>query len=117
VLLVRERGAFTAIDPDCTEPSPMPVDDWIAASFHPLVPADAHFAPEFRLVEADAYRREFRSDRSHMRVGTAWTHPPPPWPCIGEGTNLAKFADTRADFIGEVVDLEGLRARTRPVSP
>ena len=109
VLLARSGSGWTVYDPDCTEPSPMSAASWIAATFCELPEDSAALAPEFRLVLAEQYRRELRSDRSHMLRGDRWASPPPPWPCIGEGTNLMEFVDTRSDFLGERFDLDGLR--------
>jgi hypothetical protein len=51
-----------------------------------------------------------------MRVGSTWLSPPPPWPAIGEGTNLMRFIDMQADFLGEVLELEDLRDRISAVA-
>ncbi len=75
-----------------------------------LLPPD--LALRFRLVEADLYQERFRSGRAHMRGQDGrWLHPPPPWPAIvgdSQGSNLARFIDMEAEFIGVVTDLEGL---------
>jgi hypothetical protein len=112
ILLMRREIAWRVLDPDSALPTPAPVAPYLEATF-PLLPARwARHRPSFRLVPAADYRRELRSDRSHMRAPDgSWLSPPPPGPCIGEGTNLMCFVDTDADFLGEVCDLEGLRRR------
>jgi protein N-terminal glutamine amidohydrolase len=72
---------------------------------------DSALAPVFRVVAADRYRREFASDRSHMREDDgSYRQPPPSWPAIGGVGNLARFVDMDDRFVGEVMDLTELRA-------
>lgn len=88
-------------DPDTTLGFPIALDAWIRDSFNPADP------PRFRVIDARTYRERFASDRSHM-AGSGKA--PPPWPPIGEGMNLMRFVDLETPFLGEVVDLESLRA-------
>lgn len=113
VLGVDPGREWKVLDVDCRLGPWLPAGRWLAASFRPLPRNLRHFAPCFRLVPAETYRRELRSDRSHMRRGTRWLRKPPPWPPIGDGTNLMRFVDVQRDFLGEVLDLEGLRRRLR----
>jgi len=110
--LAREGNSWQIYDPDSTLGVPVEVATYLDAAFQPLAPSQIRYAPRFRWLSADLYRREFRSDRSHMRDATgAWLQPPPPTPCIGEGSNLMRFVDTETRFLGEVLDLAELRAR------
>jgi hypothetical protein len=112
ILLMRREAVWQVLDPDSTLPAPAPAARYLGASFPPLPEEWARQRPRFRLVPAADYRRELRSDRSHMRAPDgSWLREPPPGPCIGQGTNLMRFVDTEADFLGEVCDLAGLRAR------
>ena len=112
ILLMRRGSTWTVLDPDSTFAMPAPAASYLEATFPPLPDELGEHRPEFRLVPAADYRREFRSDRSHMRAPDGnWLSPPPPGPCIGEGTNLMDFVNTGADFLGAVCDLEGLRQR------
>ena len=43
-----------------------------------------------------------------MLDGLGYKSPPPPWPRISDTTNLARFIDTEARFLGTVVDLPAL---------
>lgn len=111
-------------DLDAVAPSPIPAERWLADSFHPaLLPPE--FAPRFRVVTAEEFRRHLRSDRGHMLEGSGeYKKPPPPWPPImgepvaGEsgtdehdGANLERFLDTEDEgFLGRCLDLPGLRA-------
>ncbi len=108
-LLEREDDDWTVFDPDCRVAERLPADEWIERSFGPLPAAAREFAPCFRLVAADTYRRELCSDRGHMRRGEEWRAPPPPWPAIGAGSNLMRFVDMETSFRGRVLDLEALR--------
>jgi len=113
VLFARFADGWRVIDSECTLAPPLPAAHWLDACFRPLAREYAAFAPRFRLVKAETYRRELRTDRSHMLDRLGWRSPPPPWPCIGHGTNLAQFVDMQSPFLGEVLDLETLRARVR----
>jgi hypothetical protein len=111
ILGVEQASGWTLIDPDSTLDSPCPADIYLRASFPELPDEQAGHRPVFRSVPADVYLKTLCSDRSHMRTPDGgWQSPPPPWPCIGEGTNLMRFVDMRDDFIGQVFDLAGLRA-------
>lgn len=110
MLLVGLGGAWCIVDPDSRLRSPVRADAYLAATFPDPDAIARRYRPLFRLVPAAEYRRALCSDRSHMRRGQAFVKPPPPWPCIGTGTNLMQFVDMRAEFLGEVVDLAGLRA-------
>jgi hypothetical protein len=112
VLLTRDESRWRVIDPDCRAGRELAAARWLDASFAPLAAEHADHRPVFRLVPTDVYRRELRSDRSHMRSGDEWQSPPPPWPTIGDGgSNLMRFVDMDDEFLGEVLDLEALRKR------
>jgi hypothetical protein len=100
-------------DPGSTLGVPTLAKAYLDSAFLPLTPAHSAYAPLFRWLPADLYRREFRSDRRHMRNAHGeWLAPPPPGPCIGQGSNLMRFVDLEAEFLGEVLDLDALRLRT-----
>ena len=93
-------------DPDSTLGMPVGLERWIRESFPP---GESQFAPRFRVIDAAAYRSSFASDRSHMLDSRGRPlHPFPPWPQIGEGMNLPRLIDVESDFLGNVVDLDGL---------
>ena len=94
-------------DLDTTLGFGIPPAVWLAESFVPGSPE-----PRFRVIDAPAYVASFASDRSHM-IGADGRplKPPPPWPPIGKGMNLMRFVAMGEPFLGEVIDLEGLRRR------
>jgi hypothetical protein len=96
-------------DLDTRLPCPLPARAWVDATFRPVAP---EYAPRFRVIEAAVFRDAFASDRRHMKDEHGqWRAPPPPWPAIGDGHTLPEFIDVARPFLGDVVDLEGLRAR------
>lgn len=109
-----EGGGPMVYDLDTTLDLPVPLDVYLRATFREPERLDHRLYPRFRVVDAGEYRRVFASDRSHMRAGDAWKTPPPSWPPIrpdGTPMNLPQFMDMDTPFLGEVLDLEGLRAR------
>jgi len=115
VIVITDGDGPEAWDPDSSLGMPVPLLDYLAATF-PVLPGDlAGYQPRFRLVAAAELIATFSSDRSHMRRGDgSYTQPPPPWePPVAPGhiTNLARFIDLSDDIAGEVVTLAALRQR------
>jgi hypothetical protein len=86
--------------------------DWLAGSLPFLARLTAELKPFFRVVPAADYRRDFASDRGHMRLsGGGWEHAPPPWPAIGRGMNLPDYLRLSGDGPGELIDAGTFAAR------
>ena len=90
---------------------PVSFEEWVAGTFPVELPE--FFAPRFRVIDADRFLEVFASDRSHMRTAEGWRSPPPPWPPIGEGTNLMRFVDMEQEFEGRLVELGKLQDALR----
>ncbi|NBC48561.1 MAG: hypothetical protein GVY22_11320 [Gammaproteobacteria bacterium] len=105
-------GSGRIWDLDSRLPLALAAGDWLAASFPFADQLGAGSRPRFRVIDAQAYRRDFASDRSHMRTADGgWLHPPPPWPPIGTGMNLPAYRDVgTAAGPGRCFDLAGFRA-------
>ncbi|MDE0884421.1 MAG: hypothetical protein OSB70_02690 [Myxococcota bacterium] len=115
IFLARRDGIYLAWDPDSTLTLPTPASHYLEASLPSLPAAWETHAPRFRWLPAALYLRELKSDRRHMRAaGGGWLQPPPPGPCIGEGSNLMRFVDTQSEYLGELLDLPALRKRLVP---
>jgi protein N-terminal glutamine amidohydrolase len=99
-------GAGRIWDLDSRLPIPAAGLDWLAKTFalaNRLPPA---YGPCLRLVPAKSYRRDFASDRSHMRDSKGrWRHPPPPWPPIGCGMTLPMYLNPEAPGPDRLLDL------------
>jgi hypothetical protein len=103
------------VDPDTTLGPLVTLPAYVRQTFPPPLPPE--LAPRFRIVPAAVYRRELRTDRRHMRrPDGSFSAPPPPWPPIGQGSNLARFIDLEQEFWGEVVELERLGDQLRQTS-
>ena len=114
VLLLIEGRENLVFDLDSTLGAPIPLDRYLADTFPFDGQIERRLRPLFRIVEAGEFRRTFASDRSHMRDGDAWRHPPPLWPKIqapGRKMNLDDFIDMKSSGYGEVIDLRSLRGR------
>ena len=65
----------------------------------------APFKAQFRLIPADRYVKLLQTDRSHMRDAQGgWLSPPPPWSCIGQGSNLMEIVDFSHRRYGDVLE-------------
>jgi len=107
-----DETGWWVIDVDSRLALPCRADAYLAASFPALPERLAAYRPLFRLIDASTYRDRLASDRRHMRDRRGrYASPPPDWPTIGAGHNLDRLIDMRDDFLGEVVDLAGLRQR------
>lgn len=101
-------------DLDTRLPLPLPALAWLAGTFPFIDRLPRALEPRFRLIRCSDYRRDFASDRSHMRtVDGRWHHPPPPWSPIGTGTNLHVYRAPIADGPGEPLDWGALHRRLR----
>jgi protein N-terminal glutamine amidohydrolase len=85
VIMMSGRGRAAMIwDLDTRLAFPCPAYDYRALTFPAGVPEE--FRPLFRVIPAEAYLREFSSDRRHMRNSDgSWSKPPPAWPCLRGG--------------------------------
>ena len=97
-------------DQDSRPHLPTSGPEWLKASFALAHRLPSAYAPRLRIVSAEAYRRDFASDRSHMRDRRLrWRHPPPPWAAIGSGMSLARFLNPALPEPGRLMDLAALR--------
>lgn len=101
VLLVTTDAGTQVWDLDSRLSLGTPLAHYLDESFPLWAVLGERLAPMFRVVEAETYRRELASDRSHMRADNGvWAAPPPSWPCIGDGNNLPRYWTTRDDGAG-----------------
>lgn len=114
VLLVKASDRWQVWDLDSRLEVPLPLGEYLRATFANLRHVEPDFWPRFRVVAADEYRQHFSSDRSHMRdADGAYLAEPPGWPPILRpelGMNLHRFRDLDTPFLGRVVDLALLAA-------
>jgi hypothetical protein len=118
VLAARGAHGWAIWDVDSTLGSPVPLGNYLRASFDAPRGFAAPYSARFRVIEADCYRRTLATDRSHM-LDASGRHrvPPPPWPAIGSGTNLMRLVDMDDAIAGEVVDLPELPAALARLPP
>jgi hypothetical protein len=109
VAVVLADSQPSVIDPDCTAGRVLTLKQWVEASFPfaGAVPEDVE--PAFRLVPAEDWFSDFRTDRSHMRDREGrWIQEPPPWPPLAESSNLEDYIDLRSGAPGTVLNLQEL---------
>jgi hypothetical protein len=91
---------------------PLPAARWLAGSFPFIDRLPPDLMPHFRLIPAAEFRRDFASDRRHMRGPDGhWHHPPPPWPPIGCGHDLPRYVRLDDDGPGELLDWAAIHRR------
>jgi len=108
VVLLIDDGAWRVWDLDTTLGLPVDAKRYFSATFLSGGEAVEDCRAVFRVVDKKDYRREFCSDRSHMRtVDGGWLAPPPEWPAIVReaGIPLATWLDMRRTEPGERHDL------------
>jgi len=107
------HGEAEIWDVDCTRGVPLPLRGWIEATFHPR--STATMAPRFRVIDAQVYRTQLRTDRRHMKdAERGWKQPPPPWPVVSPGeSNLRAWLDLQIPEPGQVVALDELAGALR----
>jgi N-terminal glutamine amidase len=81
----RTKNNLLVYDVDTTlVPYPIPLSDYLSATFSAVEQYCPEFVPLFRLVSAEMYLQYFSSDRSHMynTEKNTWNEPPPHYRCI-----------------------------------
>jgi hypothetical protein len=115
VVFQRASSGMRVFDPDGLAPMPVRFRDWLESSWPAIDGVHRSMWPVFRLVTAADYIEHLSSDRTHMLDAKGrFVHPPPPWPApVGRGgpSNLMRFVDMTADFVGEVLQWEDLIER------
>lgn len=104
------RERWMVWDLDSSLPWPTLAGEYLRLSFAP----QPQEQPLFRVVAADEYAHQFRSDRSHMvRPDGTWIQPPPPWPPADQrgGVHLGELLDPASPCLGEVLSMSDMLRR------
>lgn len=105
VMLEQTAAGFQVWDPDCTAGTTLSAQVWTGTNF-PFPDSKVRF----RVVEADEFCRDFRSDRRHSK-GSA----PPDWPEISLGEhNLDGYTSMTRGGPGRLLDLDAWLKSTSP---
>jgi protein N-terminal glutamine amidohydrolase len=127
VIMMVKDGQWMVWDLDTWLPFPCPVTKYIEQTF-PVESTESggwgrklggmyradvakSYAPLFKLVKCDVYRKRFSSNRKHMRDKHGrFTAPPPPWRMInpGRGDTFYQFIDMHDTSFGQVIDSKWL---------
>ncbi|MDX9724384.1 MAG: hypothetical protein RBU37_26790 [Myxococcota bacterium] len=113
VILMTLGSAPLIWDLDSVMPFPTDAHAYLRSTFLPETPGV--YRARFRLLLGEHYLRHFCSDRSHMRDGSGWLKPAPPWPPIlaREGVErwwLSALLDFRRPSPGKLMELSDLLA-------
>ncbi len=110
VLAVRAQ-AWQVWDQDSRLGMPVAAPDYLLQSFAAGLADPPGYQARFRVLDAEPFRRDFASDRSHMRAADgSWLHPPPAWDALGSGkpSNLMELVAMDAPGSGMVLDFAQL---------
>ncbi len=110
VVLITANPRPCVWDLDTTLALPCNAAVYLNSTFSSDVPEQ--YLPRFRVLAADTFRREFCSDRRHMRDRDGrYISSPPQWPAIRaeSGSNLSRFIDMDSEFYGVVLTMTELR--------
>jgi protein N-terminal glutamine amidohydrolase len=106
VWLDGQGESVTVWDFDSTLPLGVSAPLYFNATLRPVLPA---YAPMFRRIPRGEFLSTFKSDRRHMRrADGSFLEPAPPWPCMGEGSNLESFIRMNSDGPGKICELSEL---------
>lgn len=114
VLITGGTAGWQVWDFECDLGMPVAAATWLSSCFPYQDRIPARYRPRFRVMAANEYVANLRSDRSHMREEDgSYAKAPPPWTPPGGGfdSNLVQFVDLRQTFVGEVLDLSTLARR------
>jgi hypothetical protein len=103
-LLSHKSGNWLVWDLDTSLGLPVAAQTYFARAFKQPMPLH----PVFRVMDADYYRREFSSDRSHMQGPDGkWMSPPPEWPAVvRDDLTFAAMRDMHDNRHGERLSLD-----------
>ncbi len=110
VLALTHAHGPTVYDLDSRLPFPCSLETYLSRTFF-LERIKPAFHPRFRAIDANAFRAEFASDRSHMKTEAGFVAPVPPWPPIQtehETMNLSRYTNMSEPHPGTVLDLPSL---------
>lgn len=112
VVLLHQKSGWQVYDLDTRLPCPTDAGTWLRRTFRFQERMPESIQPRFLLFEADAYVREFSSDRSHMRDAEGqWQSPPPPWPAIEQGSGSGFHAFIERHLRAASISLKDMHAR------
>ena len=111
VLAGQVDDAWRIWDFDTKLSFPVAATEWLFQSFERFIELPPEYFPRFRVLPADVYRREFGSDRRHMKQADGtWRSPPPDWPAPGSEHSLNRLIDMQTPHTGELLDHMGMRS-------
>lgn len=103
VLMWQHDAHYYLVDFDTTLAFCTPLADYFEHSFWDEARLNPEYVPRFRVLTAQEYVRQLRSDRRHMQTDNGWLAPPPPWPPISATeSNLPQFADIANHDYGQI---------------
>lgn len=108
-IMIRIGDRHYVLDRDSRLCLGLTLRSYLTASFPNISNWSPELVPLFRVVPAATYLQHFCSDRRHMRRGSGWHKPPPPWPAIGQGHTLPSYTSVSGHGPGRVLTLDCLR--------
>ena len=89
VTLAVNLSSWYIYDLDTTLSFPVELENYVFYTFKGLSRVGKDYFPNFKIIDAERYAKEFYSDRSHMKDKNGnWIADPPTWPLIVNSKEL-----------------------------
>jgi len=110
VILLVFQNEWLVYDFDTILSFPVKLEEYLHKTFQNV--ENYRYQPYFRIITKQDYLTKFSSDRSHMFINRKWTHTPPQWKKIINGSsNFTDIINFKNDFIGQTLNFTSFKKK------